>query len=455
MPAASLEGALDFGWRSFGDWLGRIEGRLALNAGFLVGHSTIRKLVMGEAWQEKPTPEQLQQMAEIVDESIQAGALGFSSSWGMAHRDHLGDPVPSRHAASEELVALASVLRRHPGTMLEFIPPGPAEWPSEVVDTMTAMTVEAQRPLNWNLLLVGFGAGAKANEARLAVSDRAAGRGGEIVALTMPMPLQLRINLLTTILYNSLPAWPQVLTLPFEDKLRALKDPHTRARLAAAVAERQQRQRSASLDFDRISVASVGSASLGPLKGRMVGDIARERGVSGLDAFLDIATEDNLRTSFETPPLGDDEESWRQRVVYWNDPRTLVGGSDAGAHLDMQWTFGCFTDFVGPTVRERRLLPLEAAVQKVTDAPAQLYRLTDRGRLATGYRADVVVFDPEKVGIGEVEMRNDLPSNEFRLFADALGIDHVLVNGVEIVDHGKVTGSTPGALIRPPMSSAQ
>jgi N-acyl-D-aspartate/D-glutamate deacylase len=455
MPAASLEGALDFGWRSFGDWLGRIEGRLALNAGFLVGHSTIRKLVMGEAWQEKPSAEQLQQMAAIVDESVRSGALGFSSSWGVAHRDHLGDPVPSRHAASEELVALASVLRHHPGTMLEFIPPGPAEWADDVVSTMTGMTVEAQRPLNWNLLLVGVGAGVEEKNASLAVADRAATRGGEIVALTLPVPLQLRINLLTTILYNNLSVWPQVLTLPFQDKVRALKDPQTRARLAAAVAERQRRQQSPSLDFDRISIGSVGSPSLYSLKGRLVGDIARERGISGLDAFLDIAVEDDLRTSFQTPPLGNDEESWRQRAMYWNDPRTLVGGSDAGAHVDMQWTFGCFTDFVGPTVRERELLTLEAAVQKITDAPARLYRLADRGRLATGYRADVVVFDPDTVGMGEVEMRNDLPNDEFRLFADAIGIDHVLVNGVEIVDHGKVTGSTPGAVIRPQTSGAQ
>jgi N-acyl-D-aspartate/D-glutamate deacylase len=288
MPAASLEGALDFGWRSFGDWLERIEGQLALNAGFLVGHSTIRKLVMRKAWQEKPTAVQMKRMAEIVDESIQAGALGFSSSWGETHRDHLGEPVPSRHAATEELVGLASVLRRYPGTMLEFIPPGPLEWTDNVVAAMTGMTVQAQRPLNWNLLLAGLGV-VNENDARLAVADRAATQGGEIVALTLPVPLQLRINLLTTILYNNLSVWPQVLSLPFEEKLHALKDHQTRARLAAAVAERQGRP-IGSIDFDRITVGSVGSSALGSLKGRLVGDIARERAISALDAFLDIAT---------------------------------------------------------------------------------------------------------------------------------------------------------------------
>jgi N-acyl-D-aspartate/D-glutamate deacylase len=450
MPAAALESVLDFRWKTFADWLRLLEGRLAVNAGFLVGHSTVRKLVMGSAWQESPTEDQLQQMVQIVDESIQGGALGFSSSWGDNHRDHLGNPVPSRHASKEELVALASVLRNHPGTMLEFIPPSVPIWPDYAVEAMTNMSVGAQRPLNWNLLTIGLGLDPASIDARLAVADQAAKLGGRIVALSVPMAIHARINLMTTIGFNMLPVWPDVLALPFEERLQALVDPPTRQRLAAAVDERRRVRSSPGLEFEAMTVGSVVSPTLKSLEGRRLGDIAHERGVSGLDAFLDIAVDDRLQACFQTSPAGDDHDSWQQRAKRWQDPRVLVGGSDAGAHLDSLATFAFFTDFVGPTVRERGLLTLEDAVQKVTDAPAQLYGLHDRGRLLPGFSADVVVFDPETVRNGDVELRNDLPNDEYRLFAEAVGVDHVLVNGVEIVDHGKPTGSTPGTLISAP-----
>jgi N-acyl-D-aspartate/D-glutamate deacylase len=449
MPSRALEAALDFRWGTFGEWLARLEGRLAVNAGFLVGHSTIRKLVMGDGWRAPSTPDQVEQMARMVDESVREGALGFSSSWGSAHRDHVGDPVPSRFATGDELITLASVLRAHPGTMLEFIPPGAPSWSDDVIDTMTAMSVESQRPLNWNLLSVGTSLHRAQLQARLAVSDRAADRGGRIVALTIPRPQQLRVNLKTTIAYNTVSVWPQILALPMEEKIRALRDAETRGRMATAAAESHRAAASAFLEFDRMTIESVGSSAIKPLVGRTVGDIARERECSAFDTFLDIVADDELLTCFQTPAMGDDEQSWKERAEYWRDPRVLVGGSDAGAHLDALSTFAFYTDFVGPTVRERGLLTLEDAVQKVTEAPAHLYGLVDRGRLAPGYLADVVVFDPETVATGPIVLRNDLPNDEYRLFADAVGVDHVLVRGIDVVDHGRPTGSTPGQIIRP------
>jgi N-acyl-D-aspartate/D-glutamate deacylase len=448
MPAAALEGALDFSWGTFADWLALLEGRLAVNAGFSVGHSTVRKLVMGSAWQEPANPEQLQRMAEIVDESVRAGALGFSSSWGDGHRDHLGEPVPSRHASTEELVTLASVLKSHPGTMLEFIPPSVPIWPDRVIETMIRMTADAQRPLNWNLLSVATGLDKAAMDARLAVSDRAAERGGEIVALSVPRPQQLRVNLLTAACYDMIPAWREILTGPIDEQLQRFADPRTRERLAAGIEQRRRYRDSVFLDFDRMTVESVASPALLANQGRLLGDLARQRGVSALEVFLDLAVEDRMAVCFQTAAAGDDEDSWRVRADLWQDPRVLVGGSDAGAHLDTLTTFAFFTDFVGPTVRDRGLLALEDAVYKVTGAPARLYGLHDRGRLAPGYRGDVVVFDPATVRNDEVVLRNDLPNNEYRLYADAIGVDRVLVGGTEVVDHGRLTGATPGTLLR-------
>ena len=177
-------------------------------------------------------------------------------------------------------------------------------------------------------------------------------------------------------------------------------------------------------------------------------DAARSRAVEPLDLMFDVAVADDLRTSFVVPRQGDDPETWKRRAKLWQDPRTIVGGSDAGAHLDMLDTFGFFTDFVGPTVRDRQLLSLEAAVRMLTDDAAQAFGLRGRGRLAAGYAADVVVFDESEVATSPTETRADLPANGTRLYAGGRGIEFVLVNGEVVVERGELTGALPGAVLR-------
>jgi len=147
------------------------------------------------------------------------------------------------------------------------------------------------------------------------------------------------------------------------------------------------------------------------------------------------------------PPIGNDPESWQMRASVWRDPRALIGGSDSGAHLDMIDTFVYATSLLGPVVRDG-YFTLAEAVRSLTDLPARLYGVTDRGRVAEGWLADLVVFDPATIGPGPMEMRADLPAGASRLYADAHGVEHVLVNGVEIVAGGRLTGATPGTVLR-------
>jgi N-acyl-D-aspartate/D-glutamate deacylase len=136
------------------------------------------------------------------------------------------------------------------------------------------------------------------------------------------------------------------------------------------------------------------------------------------------------------------------RADSWTDPRTIVGASDAGAHLDMMDTFAFTTQLLGRGVREMSLISLEEGVRQLTDVPARLYGLRERGRLEPGFHADVVVFDPDGVGKGPTQTRFDLPAGAPRLYAEAEGIDHVFVNGLEIVRDGRDTGARPGAILR-------
>ena len=186
------------------------------------------------------------------------------------------------------------------------------------------------------------------------------------------------------------------------------------------------------------------------LEGRLIGDIAAERGQDPFAVMIDLALAEGLRTSFI--PLdffgGDDESLWPQRAKLWADERTVIGASDAGAHLDMIDTFTYATRMLADGVRQRRLISLEEAVHQLTQVPAELLGLRERGLLRIGWHADIVVFDPATVGPGPVEMRSDLPAGEARVYAEAEGVRAVLVNGRCIVRDGRHTGALPGKALR-------
>ncbi|MFI5047779.1 MAG: amidohydrolase family protein [Acidimicrobiia bacterium] len=444
MPLASVRAGVDFCWRSFGEYLDAIEGRVALNAGFLVGHSTVRRLVLGDDWRRTAGDDEIEAMRRLVAESLAAGALGLSSSWAETHNDAAGDPTPSRFASEDELLRLCGELRSHPGTWLEFIPLATGPFPDDRVALMARMSAAAQRPLNWNLMIVRPDLGDEYVESRLAASDVAARYGGRVFGLTLPIPQTLHINLDSGFLFDSLPAWADLIRHPRQEKLRLLCDPVVRRRLAEVAAGTNRIW----YDVERLRFESVTSPRYADVVGRTLAEAARARDAEPYDLMFDVAVADELRTGFVVPPQGDDDESWRRRGELWKDPRVLVGGSDAGAHLDMVDTFGYFTDLVGPSVRDRQLLTLETAVRLVTDDAARAFGLRGRGRLEPGFAADVVVFDEHEVGSMPTEIRADLPADGMRLYAEATGIEAVLVNGQLIVEQGGLTGAQPGTVLR-------
>jgi N-acyl-D-aspartate/D-glutamate deacylase len=178
-----------------------------------------------------------------------------------------------------------------------------------------------------------------------------------------------------------------------------------------------------------------------------VAEIAAEIGKTPFDTLLDIVVADELKTALWPLPTDDDVDSWKLRVEVWRDERALVGGSDAGAHLDRMLGSGYPTGFLGEVVRARQLLPLEEAVHMMTGAPAALFGLKDRGRIAPGSCADLVLFDPRTIASGMVHTRGDLPGGSERMFADAKGVSRVIVNGRDIVVDGKETGELPGRVL--------
>ena len=445
MPLDALQAGPAWDWNSFGEWLDRIDGHVGVNAGFLVGHSTMRRVVMGDdAVGGASTPAQVAAMVQLAHESMRAGALGVSSSLGEAHTDGDGNPVPSRASSHDELLALAGAVRDHPGTTLEFIA-AMGEIPSDRIELMADMSLAADRPLNWNIL--GSLSPTEVYEQQLTSCDRAAEKGARVLALTLPDLMRLRASRVL----ETMPGWREVAALPDEERRRAVADPDTRARLRAGAAEAANRGLAAVTQFDLLEIADAPAGSE-DLIGKSVAEVAVERAADPVDVLIDVVLPERLplTTVFPSvvPSLGRSDEGWQVRAGLWRDPRVVLGGSDAGAHIDLMCHANYTTALLGESVRDRGLLSLEEAIYQLTDVPARLYGLSERGRIVDGWRADLVVFDPETIGTCPTVVLDDLPGGGERLFAEARGIAHVFVNGTELVTGGAVTGATPGTVLR-------
>ena len=448
MPLRALEAGLAWDWDGFGDWSARLEGRLGVNAGFCVGHSTLRRVVMGDACHEPASEEQVETMARLVERSCREGALGFSSSTAPTHHDGDGQPVPSRAASPAELLTLAAAVREVPGTSLEVILAGCINgFTDEEVALLADLSATARRPLNWNVLGVSR-LNPDGHLHQLAASDVAAARGGRVVALCLPHTMRMRLSFLTGTVLDGLPGWRDVLSLPIPERTRALADPAVRARLAAGAASPEAGMLGALADWGRFEILETFAPGNDGLEGRTVAEIAAERGADPFEMLCDIVVADGLRTGLRPFPVRETPQEWALRAVVWRDPRVVVGGSDAGAHLDMMCGAIYSTALLAHGVREFGVVTLEEAVRLLSSVPADLYGLAGRGRITPGAHADLVIFDPQRVGYQEERTRTDLPGGAWRLVAEATGIHRVYVGGVAVVVDDTLTGATPGTFLR-------
>ncbi len=301
MPANSLAEGVPWDWETFGEYLGKLDGNLGVNAGFMAGHSAIRRVVMGErAVGHKATPAELERMKALLAQSLSQGAMGFSSTVSPTHNDADGNPVPSRHASREELIELARVCRDYEGTSLEFLP-AVGRFSQEIKQLMSDLSTAAQRPLNWNALNAGD---PETMQNQLSASDLARSNGGDVRALTIPQPITLRINLFAGFVFDALNGWDELFRMSIDDRIAYLENRANRRRL-------DEMARSAGplrglADWANLTVHATFKPENKHLEGRTVGDIAADQNKSPFDTMLDLAISEGLRTSFMPPAVGGD-----------------------------------------------------------------------------------------------------------------------------------------------------
>lgn len=449
MALAALEEGVDWTWSTFREYLDALEGRIAVNAGFMVGHCALRRHVMGpDAVGGQPTPAQLDAMLALFHDAMDAGAWGLSTTQSSTHSDGDGEPVASRHALPEELLALSRAVGEHEGTQLEAIVAGCLDqFSDEEIDLFVDMTAAAGRPLNWNVLTIDAAVPERVPR-QLIPSERARRAGGRIVALTMPILTPMNMSLGTFCALNLIPGWGEILALPVPERIERLRDPATRAEMLRRADSKEAGVFRRLANFGRYVIGDTYSAANEGLSGRVVNDIAAERGQDAFHCLVEICAADDLRTVLWPMPTDNDPDSWALRQRTWEHEDVMLGGSDAGAHLDRMCGAPYTTRFLGDCLRGRKLVPLTAAVKMLTDDPARLFGLRERGRIEEGFHADLVLFDPERIDAGPATLVHDLPGDSPRLDSKAIGIVSVRVNGVETLRDDKVTGAVPGTVLR-------
>jgi len=449
MPLPALEHGTDWSWETFADFLQRFEGNIAVNAGFLVGHCAIRRYAMGlDAVGNPADAEQIVGMRAELAKAIEAGALGFSFTNSTSHSDGEGEPVASRWATHDELIALCEETGKYPGTTLEGIVPGCLDtFSDDEIDLLAKMSAAANRPMNWNVLTVDSREPDRVPR-QLQAAARAKELGGRVVALTMPIQVPMNMSFLNFCGLWLMPNWKDVMAGSVAERIQRLQDPDTRIKLLEWSLSKEAGVFRRLADWADYIIGDTFSSENAGLSGRSVRDIAAERSTSAFGTLLDIVIADELRTVLWPTPQDNDAESWRMRAELWLDERAMIGGSDAGAHLDRMCGAPYPTKFLNDCLHGHKLISMETAVKLMTSDPAALFGLKDRGVLRIGAIADVVVFDPATVGSQEPRLVTDLPGNSARLTADSVGMNHVFVNGVAILRDGVATGATPGTVLK-------
>ena len=437
IPKQALQQFAPLRWDTFPEYLDAMEGRLGINILTQVGHSAVRRYVMGEAALERAaTEDEVAEMVAIVEAALEAGAAGLSSSQAPHQRGELGEHIPSFHADRAETRALAEAVGRKNGRLLSINPATKREGISEEDQALLVELADLSgAAVSWN----DFGMGTPKGDETLAFMEAEVAKGKQIYAVARCQRAETRFTLKKlSAVFASSEHWVDLSKIDIEDKLVALADPEWRARLAEFWGTAKF--------MANASVEKGSTPETIALEGRLLDDIAAERGTTAAEVMLDVAIADHLETYFRiTGPVNVDE-SRLERIL--KSPATLVGISDGGAHLQT-FAGGDYTSyFLAHWVREKAAFSLEEGVAALTSRVAEFLGLTDRGTLEVGKAADVVVFDADTVEPMALQTLDDIPGGGTRMTKAAQGIPWVLVNGEPVVEAGKATAAVPGAVLR-------
>lgn len=440
IPFEVLDAGITWDWESFPQYMDAAAQRKpSLNLGFLAPLTPFRHYVMGEASMERAAnPAETGKIASLLGEAIDAGAFGWSSTLLNQHMGFGGRPLACRNASREEIKAYCNALRsRGKGSIEIAMTRQIAVLERAELELLDFMLEESRRPVT---LIALFDRDDLPEALRTTMKSLQPMIARGARPQTSPLPLTRELVMRSPFAFAAFPSWKRLFVDTSKEAQRAVyRDPGFRNQF------RNDLKSPASFaDWARITVHEMKSKP--HLEGKTVAEIAKERGIDGVDALLDLTLEDDLDNEFTV-------QSWNTRVdrmtELLNDRSVLLGLGDGGAHLDMLCDSGYPTYVLGTWVRERKVLTLEEAVRRMTSDPADFFGIKERGRIAPGMAADIVLFDPATVGAdGRPERLHDLPGGGKRMVKRSRGVEMTLVNGVVTWEKGALTGASAGKVLR-------
>ncbi len=445
MPLDMLRAQVPWTWETVPEYIDAFDTGLGLNVAPMVGHSSLRYYVMGpEAGQREAAADELRSMCAILRESIEAGAFGLTTSRSAGHRDWEWNPVPSRQASPEELIALAGELRYAPSTGLALISAGTlGGLTAEDKELVLGLAEASQKPVQLNAI----------GPSDWEFMEASAPQGAKLWAVTNS---QSRYRIWTlregTVSLHSMPTWRDIMEKPVDERLRLLAAPEMRQTLRGevdGVAPRMSRNgQPFRIPWDAMWVGHAHKEENRSLEGVSVQELAARQGKHVADAVLDLAASEDFHTEFRNQFEPGDEIIDEAKAARVRGPHAVPMNTDAGAHLGNECRTGEPTYFLRHWVIDKPFITLEEGVRKLTGLPAEYVGLSDRGVIQEGKAADIMVFDPLEIDSRLKERAWDMPGGAKRWVQKAAGVKYVTVNGRPTIWDGEEVGDLPGRVLR-------
>src|SRR5579884_3229700 len=383
-------------------------------------------------------------MRAVVREGFEAGALGLSVSRNRGHYDPQGVPIPALWADEREIFALAEVLRELGTGIIQSGGGNNAEMQDGLMSRLSAATGRTvvynnlsqsmRRPDQW--------------KQQMAQVDATTAKGIRAFPMCTPNRITDAFTMRNCQEFRGLPTWHPILLAADEEKLKAYSDPAIRKKLHAEAVEFKVDTPPPGIcstwwDYTVLQRAVLPKNK--ELEGKTLGQIAKLQGKGIIDAFLDLAVEEQLDSEWLHGEINVDDAAVARILTY---PNAVIGLSDGGAHVQFQAGFGFSTRLLSEWVRDKKIMSLETAVRRLTFESASIFGLHDRGLLRPGMVADIVVFDPDTVKPLPLEVQYDFPAGAKRIKEPAQGVYATFVAGQMLMKEGKHTGALPGRVLR-------
>ena len=442
IPFEVLKKGVTWDWETFPEYMSAAENRgSALNLGFSCALTPFRHYVLGDESMERAATEaETQTIASLLKDSMLAGAFGFTTTNAGQHVGYQGRPLACRLADNKELLAYCEVLKElNRGTIEVALTNDVSRVSASERELLDLLLTASGRPVTWLALLNRDDDEHATQNTLTEVSDLIA-RGG--IPQSTCRPFIIQIDLRTPFIFANMECWNPVLNRDVAEQKKILLSDNFRT----AFKEALKRPLIFSSRWEVMTVLEVQNKSLEHLIGMNIAEIAAKEGEDPVDMFLDLAIRDELAMQFNYELFNSNEALIPELIT---DPRIMIGLSDGGAHVDALCDAGYCTYLLGHWVREKKVMTLERAIQRITTEPANLFGITQRGRIAEGLAADFAIFDLTTIGSDKTgEMRYDLPGGGRRLVVPSRGIEYTVVNGDILYAHGKDSGSRTGTVLR-------